>query len=127
MGVYKGMKYDNDVGIYQPIIMTYLLFCHIIMLYVILASNTLPLNNCFYYTVYIEDNNQRITEIYRHLLSQKPDCIIMTFLSDHIYSGLADGRLVKMNPQTGEVTTVVQQLGVPPCGKIHFKIFLNET
>ena len=41
------------------------------------------------------------------------------FSLDKLYTGVADGRIVEVDLKTLETNTIVERLGVPPCGKYH--------
>ena len=40
----------------------------------------------------------------------------MSFRIGKIYTGVGDGRIMEIDQKTGETRTVVETLGVPPCG-----------
>ncbi len=42
----------------------------------------------------------------------------LTSFAGKIYSGVGDGRIVEIDQVTGSVRTVIETLGVPPCGML---------
>ena len=52
-----------------------------------------------------------------HILNYDIFTSLYSFPPDKLYTGVADGRIVEVDLETLETNTIVERLGVPPCGK----------